>query len=268
MSILKSYNQQSIPLLLTGTIDSSVYMNTGNKICDIGVRLEQYTSAITRYIKCSPFTHIVFIENSGYDFDAEYFINLANEYGKHFEYLSGKICKDEIIKRGKSFGDAFLIHEALEKSDLLKHFDFFYKITGRIYLENAQKIIKTMNKYKNEFIVYTGYGMCLTYFFKADKQTYLNILDDVYNDCDETTVNDIEMAFYKRLVDSKLKFDSFDTYPVFDGVMGATLRNYSGKFIERFIRNIMARFHCFALNSKMSFVIKIGMKILGDKGYL
>ena len=133
---------QSIPLLLTGTIDSSVYMNTGNKICDIDVRLQQYTSAITRYIKFSPFTHIVFIENSGYDFDVDYFANMAKEKGKYFEFISGKICREEIIKRGKSFGDAFLIHEALEKSILLKQFNFFYKITGRIYLENSKKLLR------------------------------------------------------------------------------------------------------------------------------
>lgn len=37
-------------LLLTGTIDSGKYNNTGNLITDINERLSQYESAISRYI--------------------------------------------------------------------------------------------------------------------------------------------------------------------------------------------------------------------------
>lgn len=64
-------------LLLTGTIDSTVYNNVGNKIVDVNERLLQYESCIERYIKESPFTKIVFIENSGYPFDAKKFIAMA-----------------------------------------------------------------------------------------------------------------------------------------------------------------------------------------------
>ena len=52
------------PLLLTGTIDSGVYNNTGNLIKDISERLSQYENAIARYIKDTPFDAIIFIENS------------------------------------------------------------------------------------------------------------------------------------------------------------------------------------------------------------
>lgn len=94
------------PLLLTGTIDSSVYNNVGNQITDIRVRLNQYEESIRRYIKETPFDPIVFIDNSGYQFDEERFKKLAEKEGKEFEFIKGSICVEEIIKKGKSYGDA------------------------------------------------------------------------------------------------------------------------------------------------------------------
>lgn len=94
-------------LLLTGTIDSAVYNNVGNKIVDIQERLSQYESCIERYIKESPFMNIVFIENSEYPFDAEKFIAMAencviNGQKKQFEFISGTIKKDEVLKKEKA----------------------------------------------------------------------------------------------------------------------------------------------------------------------
>ena len=117
------------PLLLTGTIDSAVYQNVGNKIQDVRVRLNQYESSIECYIRSTPFNPIVFIENSGYEFDSRRFETLAKSYHKQFEFISGTVCKPEIIRYGKSYGDAFLIHEGLQQSRLLKEEDFFYKIS-------------------------------------------------------------------------------------------------------------------------------------------
>ena len=177
-------NEKAYPLLLTGTIDSSVYNNTGNLIRDIETRKQQYENAIERYIKETPFTPVVFIENSGFDFNAEYFKAMAAQEGKQFEFISGKVCVEEIVRYGKSYGDAYLIWEGLQKSELLKEYDFFYKITGRIFLKNAKKICKTRDKYRNEFVVYSGMGWCFTNIFKANKADYLRVLGEVFLDCD------------------------------------------------------------------------------------
>lgn len=255
------------PLLLTGTIDSGVYNNTGNLIKDISERLSQYENAIAGYIKDTPFDVIVFIENSGYKFNSEKFEKMAISCGKEFEFISGKVCVKEIMEHGKSYGDAYLITEALKKSKLLETCEYFYKITGRIFLKNSKRICKTVNKYRNEFIVYMGMGWCLTNIFKANKKDYLKVLGDVYNDCDEVTVNDIEISFYKRLMNANIELGSFETYPYFEGVMGATGRSYSGKYPERILRNVMARLHCFTKGSLTSKVILLAMKLKGAKGY-
>ena len=255
-------------LLLTGTIDSGKYNNTGNLITDINERLSQYESAISRYITETPFTDIVFIENSDYPFDSEKFINLAQKHHKRFEFIHGKVCREETIQKGKSFGDAYLVYEAVTQSVLLKECEFFYKITGRIFLKNSKQICRTAVKYRNEFIIYTGMGWCLTNIFKVNKQDYIDVLLDVYKDCDEKTTNDIEISFYKRLTNSSIPLDSFTTYPYFEGRMGATGRNYSGNSLIRFIRNVLARIHCFKYNSKTSFLVKLMMKITNKKSYI
>lgn len=134
-------------------------------------------------------------------------------------------------------------------------------------MKNSYSIYKSKDKYRNEFIVYSDMGWCLTNIFKANKEDYLNVLGDVWKDCDEKTVNDIEISFYKRLKNSNLCIDSFESYPCFEGKMGATLRNYSGGNIEQFIRNIMARLHCFKLDSKTSKLIWLYMKLRKMKTY-
>lgn len=256
------------PLLLTGTIDSSVYGNTGNRIPDIAERLSQYEDSIKRYILYTPFNPIIFIENSGFDFDSIKFQKIAEENRKQFEFIRGTVCVKEVMARGKSFGDAFVIHEALEKSELLKSHNFFYKITGRIFLKNSYDIVKTRDKYRNEFICYTGLGWCLTNIFKANKKDYLEYLDSVYLECDETKIRDIEISFYYRLNNADIQIGSFETYPYFDGIQGATLRAYSGGGIERTVRNIFAKMHVFILNSRASKIVAWGMKIRGVKPYI
>jgi len=252
-------NERRYPLLLTGTIDTSVYGNTGNLIKDVQTRLMQYESAIRRYIVETPFDAVIFIENSGYAFDVEKFVRLAHKYNKKFEFIYGKICVKEIKQHGKSYGDAYLISEALQKSELLSSCEYFYKITGRIFLRNSKQICRTVNKYRNEFIIYTGMGWCMTNIFKANKEDYLKILGDVYYDCDEVSVRDIEISFYKRLMAADIKLGSFESYPYFEGNMGATGKNYSSNKPERVVRIIMARLHCFTKGSRTAKIIQFAM---------
>lgn len=243
--------------LLTGTINSSVYNNIGNKIQDTEIRLQQYENSIYRYICDSVFEKIVFIENSGFPFNSNKYYELAKKNKKLFEFISGSIMKEEIIQHGKSFGDAFLINEAIEKSQLLKDENIIYKITGRIFLLNSKKIIKTYNRHDNEFIIYNHNNYCLTNFFKFKKIDYLNYLSKAYQYCDEKTVNDIEYVFYRLINENKAKMDigCFKTYPYFDGVMGATLRNYSGSKSERVLRNILSKFNAFNIDGRLSFLL-------------
>lgn len=257
-----------IPLLLTGTIDANVYNNTGNRITDVNIRLEQYENSLRQYIEKTAFNPIVFIDNSGYDFDEVKYKSLAKKYNKEFEFIKGSVQYQNIIEKGKSFGDAFLIHEGLKKSNLLNPCEYFYKITGRIFLKNSNDIIRTRDKHKNEFICYTGLGWCLTNIFKCNKFDYLRVLDDVYLECNEKNIQDIEICFYKRLFNAEMEVESFGTYPVFEGIQGATLEQYSSTGITQWLRNVGARLGIFKLNSRSAKIVKVLMKVKGIRPYV
>lgn len=255
------------PLLLTGTIDATKYSNNLSKISTLD-RLSQYENSIERYIKETPFNKIVFIENSDFDFNEKKYSNMAKQYNKEFEFIRGTLCKNEVQSYGKSYGDAFLIHEALLKSKLLKDCEFFYKITGRLFLKNSEAICRTRDKHKNEYIMYPYMGWCMTYIFKANKKDYIDYLDNVYIDCNEKTLNDIEISFFRRLSHSGIDIGSFERFPYIDGVLGSSLKKYSGNFIERFLRNILAKLHFFQYGSITSKLLGFAMKLKGMKSYI
>ena len=99
--------------------------------------------------------------------------------------------------------------------------EFFYKISGRIYLKNAKSILRTKNKYRNEFIMYQGKKWCFTNIFKANKEDYLSVLNDVYLDCDEISVNDIEFHFLTDFV-----------HRIFQWVDSIHIRILKGKWVQ------------------------------------
>ena len=246
--------------LLTGTIDSSVFKNTGNKIVDVKERLEQYEKSIEKYIKESVFTTIVFAENSGYPFNFEYFKNMAAMYQKKFEYIACESYVDDTVKKGKSYGEARLIEDALKQSALLKDKTTIYKLTGRIFLKNSKEKCRTMKKHRNEFIIYDSKKWCFTNIFKFSKEDYEKYWNNIHTNCNEPEGRDIEREFFKiieKAVVEGLDVGSFRAWPYFDGIQGATLEPYSGNVIERILRTILCRMKCFTYGTVTSKLLKI-----------
>ena len=234
-------------VLLTGTIDSGKFHNVGNRIIDINERLDQYVNSIYSYIVDSAFNVIVFGENSGYAFDESVFVELAHKHGKEFEYVRCNSYVDETIKRGKSYGEARLISEALQTSRLLANENTIYKCTGRIYLKNSHQICNTKNKHQNEFIVYQNKNWCFTNLFKFSKSDYQKYWINAYEKCNEREGKDIERVFFDILTSVKeLDIGSFSVWPYFDGIQGSTLEAYTGGMIERVLRTIMCKLGFFS----------------------
>ncbi|WP_041140174.1 hypothetical protein [Beduini massiliensis] len=252
---------ENLPLLLTATINSNVYNNVGNIITDIQLRKEQYYTCLNKYITETDFNPIIFIENSDYNIDKKLFYDCAKLHSKQIEFISGSIMKKEIINYGKSFGDAFLIMEALSKSVLLNNEEFFYKVSGRIFLKNHRAICQTALKQRNEFIIYDSLKYCFTNFFKVNKNDYLTYFNKSYTLCNETNQKLIENVFYDIIKTSNITVSCFKVYPNFDGVMGATGGNYSGKKFERYLRNIAIKLGVFNYKSKWRFIISILYKV-------
>ncbi len=251
------------PLLLTGTIDP------GNvKKIRVEQRLGEYEHAIERYINMTPFNPIVFAENSGYPFNAKKYEKMAEKQGKIFEYVQGSFCAEEVKNRGKGYGEGLLIYEGLKKSILNKE-ELFYKMTGRIFLKNSEAIIRTRNRHKNEFIIYDGMGWCMTWCFKANVEDYMKVLGDIYKECDDKKLRDIEICMWLRLQKADLDVGSFSEYPNIDGKMGDTQIAYTKSWLDWAIRNAMIKLGIFTMNSKMSSIFwKIYQIVTGRKPYV
>lgn len=237
------------PLLLTGTIDPRVYDGKNRSIEN---RVQQYESAIEKYICETRFNPIVFAENSNYPFDVEKFEKLARQHEKVFEFVRGTIQKDQIRRHGKGYGDALLIDEGLTRSRAFEHADVFYKMTGRIFLRNSERILRTRDKHRNEFITYDGIGWCMSYIFKSNKADYLRVLGDVYKECDDDSWRGLEVCFWLRLKKSDLDVGSFGSYPDIEGTLGESATPYTRSQAERLVRTLLIKMGVFTMNSRAS----------------
>lgn len=234
-------------LLMTGTIDSSRFNNTGVVITNTLERLNQYESTIENYIKYSDFDYIVFAENSGYNFNYKKFNMMAKKHNKKFEFLSLDGYYDETLKYGKSYGESRLMTDAIKKSVLINDNDTIFKVTGRIYVKNINKLIQKMKKYDNVFISYNKSKYVLTSFFKVKVSDYKKILSDSYIDCNDNIDKNIESAFYNRLLKSKLDTKCFKIYPDLDGIVGGLGCRYNKDKLNLLIRNILIKLGFFSL---------------------
>lgn len=226
-------------ILLTGTINTSVFNNVNVVLTDLNERLRQYSNTIIRYIEDSEFDKIVFVENSGYPFDKNYFLELAHKYEKEFEYLPFIGNRDKISSYGKSYGDAECITFGIKNSNILKNEKYIYKVTGRIYLKNSKDICKTQYSCDNEFVVYNDTKWCHTNFFKVKREDYLKFLSDVQEECDDFNKKSIEYIYYERLLSSNMNSSCFSVYPDLIGVIGGSGALYDKKRIELIVRNIL-----------------------------
>ncbi len=224
-------------ILLTGTIDTSVFNNTMTTLSDTQTRLLQYKKAIRWWIKKSRFDNIVFIENSGYKFDEDYFKKLAKNAGKHFEFIKGEAHIEETLEHGKSYGEIRLITEAIEKSDLLKKCDSFYKCTGRLIIKNINKLLKCAYTSDNVFLGVPSDKWVFTWFFSVEKNFYMKYLSDAYKYVYDKNGIYMEHIYYKKIVIEIDKIDTFKMYPNVAGVSAGTNSKYHSNQISLFFKN-------------------------------
>ena len=123
-------------LLLTGTIDPSIFNNTNVKITAAQERLGQYISSIKSYIDTGLFGNVVFVENSGAAFPLQEIQEYARQKNQNFELIQIKTDVEKTIELGKSYGEADCIEQGLLRSELAKNEEFFVKCTGRVFVKN------------------------------------------------------------------------------------------------------------------------------------
>lgn len=226
-------------LLITSAIDLSKAMAYQVELIDTDIRLTQYIDSIKFAINhYSCISHIVFCDNTNYRFDYTQLTQFAQAKGKTLEMLSFEGDFDKIEKLGKGFGEGELIKYALMNSKTLNSCDYFYKLTGRLFIKNMDAVIR-FTKSPNAFIYYPSilyqnkFDYVNTIFYKVEKNLYLNVLLDSH-----IYVNDLKYIYLENIFFSKLKYyplKSFGIFPIISGQSGSTGLKYDLSSFKLFI---------------------------------
>lgn len=239
-------------LLLTGTIDPSVFNNTNVRITAAQERLEQYVTSIKKYIDTEVFSNVVFVENSGADFPVALIQEYAQQRNQCFEFIQIKTDVAKTIELGKSYGEADCIEQGLLKSELAKKEEYFVKCTGRVFVKNIKKLCgKKQNV--NKFLFRDDMDWCYTLIFQMNIEEYKNHFFRSKQICDERVGIDIEKAFYRIIMEDGIRFKSFRSYPDVEGMCGTTGTQYNEKYA---MKNFFTKLGLFGHNPFNKFIYK------------
>lgn len=255
---------QTVILLITGAVNISAFKIPYTRLTDPKVRLQQYLDsleyAIEHYHRVN---HIVFCENTGYEYDYLQLQEKAVQKGKTLEVISFQGNYPFIETKGKGYGEGEIIEYALKKSKTLQESDFFYKLTGRIIVKNMDRVMDSTRS-DNTFIFVADLkkrfekGRIRTLLYKVNTSLYKQKLIDAYTEVDDFKNHYLEHAFYIRLAD--MPASSFGRYPDFAGIQATTGKIYQSKL--KFIKYCLYNYLGFYSNRRKSLVQKIILQIV------
>ena len=227
-------------VVLTATVDPSVgkvHVVLDNKL----ERLNQYLENINNLISKSNFSHIVFCENSHYHHDYKSLVDLAHDHGKELEVLSF-IGSNEIISvKGKSYGEAEILNYAVNNSIFLKDDnETFYKMTGRIWVDNINKILAE-STHDNLFIRWdVRKNEVDTRFFKTQTRFYKENLYPLLDCIDESSSLSIEEVYFNYLKGNPNIYP-FKSYPIIRGTCASLGKPYDLGFFKSVYRKLQLK---------------------------
>ena len=141
-----NYSEET--LIVTSTVRSQDPHLT---IKDKNTRLYQLFCSMICWIKDSKIKNIILCDNSCLQ-EVFFPLNeLAKEHNKNIEILTFHGDHQKVILYGKGFGEGEIIRYILQNSLLLKGKRTFFKITGRVFVENFDEIMDAEKTKKTVF---------------------------------------------------------------------------------------------------------------------
>lgn len=212
-------------------------------IQDPKIREQEYINAIGKILKCSELSSVIICDNTMYNYrNNDIFNDMISTSKIDVEVLYFQGSDKDIYKFGKGFGEGEIMKYIFENSKLINNFDSFYKITGRLYVENFENVIKTsMNKktlfVRTAFKLNSKPNFVKTFFYKMDielfKRKFINQYQHVRDDED---IN-LEHVYYNVISKNRDQLNFFYTFPNVIGISGSTGGRYTEKFIMKFFVN-------------------------------
>lgn len=223
------FSTNDVVLIITGCVRPNIRQRF-LVLKDEEERLRQYIASVRFYISESPFTKIVFCDNSNYQYaEIDTLVKLAQSYGKEFEWLAFQGDSSKILVHGKGYGEGEIIRYALDNSKLTAIAHSFAKVTGRLTIGNIDQVIHNAKPNTNYFNrdIYRGHGTD-TRFYLCDIDFYKRNLLDAYIETCELPGKEcaIEDVFFMRLR-GKQHCRNLMAFPLFYGCSGGNGRDYS-----------------------------------------
>jgi len=111
-------------------------------LSDVDERLFDYRKALAFYLSSKEITSIVFCDNSNCEIDYCAEEELAKKNNKNLEILKFSSDSNKTAIYGKGYGESVLLDYVFDNSILLVKEKYFYKVTGRLIVENIDRIIE------------------------------------------------------------------------------------------------------------------------------
>jgi hypothetical protein len=225
-------------------------------------RLFQTYCSLICWIRQRHITNIVLCDNTGTDHAFSGLTALAERHNKTLEILVFGGNHEETCLRGKGYGEGEIMKHVIEHSRLLKENTAFYKITGRIFVEEFEAI---HNAHRDKSVVFlprmatwqkmlfrSAYkcpllaacwkrvwkGPVATVFYKCTTQYYANNLIDRFRRVDDHRGYYLEHAFVDPL--KKNGFDVFSARPRLVGRRGTSDVLYGNLDYTDEVKNLAA----------------------------
>jgi len=229
------------PILITAALKVHA---KHTELTSIETRKKLYADALLEWIIHTPLTSFVFCDNSNAltdDFTTP-ILKKAISLNKTVEFLQFEGSHKHIRKQGKGFGEGELIDYALTHSKLLQNSHGFYKITGKLFIDNFNtlhsKINDTQNYMRRDTAKIEGTVAVDSRFFYMQKEFYKKYIQELYKGVDDDNGIYIERLIYKQLLPMKV-VKNFPILPNIIGFSGSTRQNYTQeRFISAFRRKL------------------------------
>lgn len=217
---------KEIIILMTATINPNGMVHT--KLQDPKIRKLQYLDAINFYLNETKLK-IVFCENSGYSIYNE-IINPYKYERLEYIYFNGNNYNKNL---GKCFGEVKIIEKVLQVSKFINESSIIIKITGRVKIQNINKIISYIRKNNNNdklgFEIFRK-GWIKSVCFFIPKLLLQDIIF-MYG----TKVKETEYNFETMLFDGIFNYKGIikiqTIFPIIDGYSGTLNKPYINKSI-------------------------------------
>lgn len=230
------------PILITTCIRSS---DETVKLKDENLRLKHTLEGIENWARIHPQGNYVICDGSNYDISKMLQERCPN---LNIEFLKFQNSIEDVRKKGKGFGEGEIINYALEHSHFLKNAKYFFKCTGKLWVENFHEIVPPLStKFGSKAVFKNILGIIPlrliyidTRFFFVSKDFYQKELGTLYSKTNFLPNHSIEDLYLDRFQKLSLESHILSTTPIIFGMSGGSASFYKNnlfKNIKNFIHS-------------------------------